>query len=118
MAGKMLGTNIKSNKYIRNPRAKGWMLCKINNDTGRLECLADYHGCVDWNSSYGILWDEFNSPSYYLKKCKTWESYENEEVFIVRANSKNSPIVIDFKNPAYRANHRNVLFEKKCNKLE
>lgn len=108
-----LDSSVYSKKYIRNPRQKGWMLCRRLDD-GTFECLADETiMTVGWSKQYGRLWSEKESANYYLIRTKEWDSYHGEDTFIVRVNSKNCPIIVDFVKEAYRAKKGNVCFSKK-----
>jgi len=110
---KMIASNIKSKKYVRNPRAKGWMLCRRMKN-GTIECLSDESTMsVNWSKYCGILWLESKSPASYLKTTQEWKTFNGEDTFVIRVNTKNCPIVIDFENESSRARKGNVLFSAK-----
>lgn len=116
MKQKMIGIDMESSKYRRNPRMKGYMLCKRAAD-GSIQCLADESiMTVTWSSTIGILWFEHKSPTMYQKNkdgrlLKALES--GEEAFVVRVNSKDCPVEVDFINEAPRARKGNVYFKQK-----
>ena len=102
------------NKYIRNPRQKGWMLCKRLSD-GRIACLADLSMFqVDFRTSIGMMWNEPKSAEYYLKMFKNKE--KDNDIFVTRVNSKNCPIRVLYSEIASRSTKGNVYFITKSNK--